>query len=147
MTGHFATISDTHLQELFDADPARGEAMTLEALGLYLDYSKNRVTDETMALLVQLAQESGLRGRIDAMFAGERINVSENRSVLHVALRMPRDAHLVVDGTDVVVEVHGSSIAWLGSPNRSAPGAGRATAGTGSATSSTWVSAVPTWAR
>lgn len=107
LTSHFDTLSDSHLRELFDADPARAEAMTLEVLGLYLDYSKNRVTHETMGLLVQLAQESGLRGRIDAMFAGERINVSEDRSVLHVALRMPRDAQLVVDGTDVVAEVHG----------------------------------------
>ena len=96
-----------HLRELFDADPGRGEALTLEALGLYLDYSKQRVTTDTLAALVELAEQSGLRDRIDAMFRGERINVSENRSVLHVALRMPRDATLVVDGTDVVAEVHG----------------------------------------
>ena len=84
------TIRDTHLRELFAADPERGERMTAEGVGLYLDYSKNRITDETLALLVELAEQSGLRERTDAMFAGDRINVSENRSVLHVALRMPR---------------------------------------------------------
>lgn len=103
---HFTSISSVHLRDLFEDDPARGESMATEALGLYLDYSKNRVTAETMALLVQLADESDLRGSIDAMFAGERINVSEDRSVLHVALRKPRGALLVVDGTDVVAEVH-----------------------------------------
>ncbi len=103
---HFQEVSGMHLREFFDDDPDRGERLILEAVGLYLDYSKNRVTDETMALLVQLAEESGLRGHIDAMFAGERINVSENRSVLHVALRMPGDVRLIVDGTDVVAEVH-----------------------------------------
>lgn len=103
---HFSAISNVHLRDLFDGDPGRGEAMTLETLGLYLDYSKNRVTAETMALLVELAEESGLRDNIDSMFAGKRINVSENRPVLHVALRMPRSAELVVDGTDVVAAVH-----------------------------------------
>jgi glucose-6-phosphate isomerase len=100
-------LADRHLRELFDADPGRGEALTLEALGLYLDYSKQRINTDTVAALVELAEQSGLRDHIDAMFRGERINVSENRSVLHVALRMPRDATLVVDGTDVVAEVHG----------------------------------------
>jgi glucose-6-phosphate isomerase len=103
---HHAEIGDRHLRELFAADPGRGERLTAEAVGLYLDYSKNRVTDETMRLLVELAEESGVAERRDAMFAGEHINVSEDRAVLHVALRMPADASLVVDGQDVVREVH-----------------------------------------
>ena len=103
---HHAELVGRHLRELFAEDPARGERLCAEAAGLYLDYSKNRITDETLGLLLQLAEQSGLERHRDAMFAGERINVSENRSVLHVALRMPKGASLVVDGTDVVVEVH-----------------------------------------
>ncbi len=103
---HFAEIEPLHLRELFARDPQRGERMTAEAAGLFLDYSKNRVTDETIALLLRLADESGLRERIDAMFRGDRINTTENRSVLHVALRMPRTESLIVDGVDVVAEVH-----------------------------------------
>jgi len=103
---HYAAIGGLHLRDLFAADPGRGERLTAQAEGIYLDYSKNRVTDETMALLVELATESGLPQRRDAMFAGEHINVSEDRAVLHVALRMPRTATLVVDGLDVVREVH-----------------------------------------
>ncbi len=103
---HHAEIAGLHLRELFAADPGRGERMCAEAAGIYLDYSKNRVTDETMRLLVELAAESGVPQRRDAMFRGERINVSEDRAVLHVALRMPRDASLVVDGADVVRQVH-----------------------------------------
>src|SRR5215468_6569046 len=103
---HHSEIAGRHLRELFAEDPGRGERLTAEAAGLYLDYSKNRVTDETLRLLLQLAEESGLEQRRDAMFAGERINVSENRSVLHVALRMPKDSSLVVDGVDVVAQVH-----------------------------------------
>jgi glucose-6-phosphate isomerase len=103
---HHGEIAGRTLRELFDADPGRGERLTAQAAGLYLDYSKNRVTDETMRLLVELAAESGVAGRRDAMFRGEHINVSENRAVLHVALRMPRDASLVVDGEDVVAQVH-----------------------------------------
>jgi glucose-6-phosphate isomerase len=103
---HYTDIGELHLRELFASDPHRGERMTAQAEGIYLDYSKNRVTDETMALLVELAEESGVPQRRDAMFAGEHINVSENRAVLHVALRMPADATLVVDGQDVVREVH-----------------------------------------
>jgi glucose-6-phosphate isomerase len=95
-----------HLRDMFAADEGRGERLVAEGAGLFLDYSKNRVTDETMALLIQLAEQAGLADRINAMFSGERINVSENRSVLHVALRMPRDEQLVVDGKDVVAEVH-----------------------------------------
>ncbi|HEY3955837.1 MAG TPA: glucose-6-phosphate isomerase [Streptosporangiaceae bacterium] len=103
---HHGEIAGRTLRELFDTDPGRGERLTAQAAGLYLDYSKNRVTDETMRLLVELAAESGVAGRRDAMFRGEHINVSENRAVLHVALRMPRDASLVVDGEDVVAQVH-----------------------------------------
>src|SRR5487761_1491022 len=103
---HYAEIAGRHLRELFAADPGRGERLTAEAAGLYLDYSKNRVTDETMRMLVDLATESGVPERRDAMFRGEHINVSEDRAVLHAALRMPRTTSLVVDGTDVVAQVH-----------------------------------------
>jgi glucose-6-phosphate isomerase len=103
---HYAEISGLHLRQLFADDPERGERLTVEGAGLYLDYSKNRVTDETLRLLIALAQESRLEERRDMMLRGERINVSENRSVLHVALRMPKDSSLVVDGVDVVAEVH-----------------------------------------
>jgi len=104
---HYADISGQHLRDLFAADPGRGERLTAEAVGIYLDYSKNRITDETLALLVQLAEESGVPEHRDAMFRGDHINVSENRAVLHTALRLPADATLVVDGQDVVAEVHG----------------------------------------
>src|ERR1700726_2719391 len=103
---HHAEMAGQHLRELFAADPERGERLTAEAAGLYLDYSKNRVTDETMSLLVELAAESGVAERRDAMFRGEHINVSEDRAVLHVALRMPATAALTVDGQDVVGDVH-----------------------------------------
>jgi glucose-6-phosphate isomerase len=103
---HRAAIADTSLRELFAADPTRGERLTAEGVGLYLDFSKNRITEETLALLLTLAEQTGLAERREAMFTGERINVSENRSVLHVALRMPRTASLMLDGVDVVGEVH-----------------------------------------
>jgi glucose-6-phosphate isomerase len=103
---HHAAIGRRHLRELFAEDPERGTRLTAEAAGLYLDYSKNRITDETVALLCELADESGVAVRREAMFSGERINVSEGRSVLHVALRMPRERSLVVDGVDVVKQVH-----------------------------------------
>jgi len=103
---HYAEISGLHLRDLFAADPGRGERLTAQAAGIYLDYSKNRVTDETMRLLVDLAAESGVPQWRDAMFRGEHINVSEDRAVLHVALRMPPTASLVVDGQDVVKDVH-----------------------------------------
>ncbi|MFA5885302.1 MAG: glucose-6-phosphate isomerase, partial [Acidimicrobiia bacterium] len=103
---HATEVRAQHLRDLFAADPARGDRMHAEVAGLYLDYSKHRITDATIALLVQLAEESGLREHIDAMFRGDHINVSEDRAVLHVALRMPRDASLGVDGVDVVAEVH-----------------------------------------
>jgi glucose-6-phosphate isomerase len=103
---HYSEISGRHLRELFAADPGRGERLTAEAAGLYLDYSKNRITDETLGLLLQLAEESGVAERRDAMMRGEAINVSEYRAVLHVALRMPKGSSLVVDGVDVVAQVH-----------------------------------------
>jgi glucose-6-phosphate isomerase len=103
---HYAEISGMHLRDLFASDPGRGERLTAQAAGIFLDYSKNRVTDETMRLLLELAAESGVPERRDAMFRGEHINVSENRAVLHVALRMPATAHLVVDGQDVIKDVH-----------------------------------------
>ena len=103
---HYEKIRDVHLRTLFGDDPQRGERFALEAAGLYFDYSKHRITAETMRLLLALAEESGLRGRIDAMFAGEKINVTEKRAVLHVALRAPRGATIMVDGKNVVPEVH-----------------------------------------
>jgi glucose-6-phosphate isomerase len=106
LEAHYAQAKALHLRKLFGDDPRRGERLTAEAVGIYLDYSKNRITDETLRLLLKLAEEARLRGRIDAMFRGDRINVTENRSVLHVALRAPKGERIVVDGVDVVPEVH-----------------------------------------
>src|SRR5215469_1946811 len=106
LASHYKNVSKLHLRELFADDTQRGERMSVEAIGLYLDYSKNRVTDETLRLLLQLAEESGLRARIGAMFSGEKINITENRAVLHTALRAPKDATILVDGRNVVPEVH-----------------------------------------
>ncbi len=103
---HYQAIRETHLRDLFAKDPKRGERMTVEGAGLFLDYSKNRVTDETIKLLISLAEESGLRDRIEAMFQGEKINVTEKRAVLHVALRAPASETIKVDGVNVVPEVH-----------------------------------------
>jgi glucose-6-phosphate isomerase len=103
---HYKKIGSVHLRQLFADDPQRGERLTLEACRLFLDYSKNRITDETMQLLLQLAEASGLRTRIDAMFRGDKINITEKRAVLHVALRAPRGEQIFVDGKDVVPEVH-----------------------------------------
>jgi glucose-6-phosphate isomerase len=103
---HYEEVRGRHLSELFAADATRGERLVAEGAGLFLDYSKNRITEETVELLAALAEQSGVRDRIEAMFTGERINVSEDRSVLHVALRMPRSASLLVDGVDVVKQVH-----------------------------------------
>ena len=103
---HYDQVRGLHLRQLFADDPKRGERMTAEAAGLFLDYSKNRITDETVTLLLQLAEESGLRPRIDAMFRGDKINVTEKRAVLHVALRAPKGASIVVDGENVVPQVH-----------------------------------------
>ena len=106
LQSHFGQIRGLHLRDLFSSDPGRGERMTAEGAGLFLDYSKNRVTDETLRLLRELANECGLRSRIDAMFSGEKINITENRAVLHVALRAPAGASIVVDGENVVPQVH-----------------------------------------
>jgi glucose-6-phosphate isomerase len=106
LEAHHQNVRELHLRKIFADDPRRGERMVAEAAGLYLDYSKNRITDETLKLLLQLAEESGLRARIDAMFRGEKINITEDRAVLHVALRAPRGASIVVDGENVVPQVH-----------------------------------------
>ena len=106
LLAHYQNVRELHLRTLFADDPTRGERMTVEAVGLFLDYSKNRVTDETLKLLVQLAGESGLRERIEAMFRGDKLNITENRAVLHVGLRAPKGASIVVDGENVVPKVH-----------------------------------------
>jgi glucose-6-phosphate isomerase len=103
---HFSTLGEVHLRELFDGDPQRGERLVAEGAGLFLDFSKNRVTDETLTLLGGLARERGVEERREAMFRGEHVNVSEDRAVLHTALRMPKDRSLIVDGVDVVAQVH-----------------------------------------
>jgi glucose-6-phosphate isomerase len=106
LQAHHEQIGAAHLRELFAADPERGERLTVDAVGLFVDYSKNRITDETVKLLIELARESGLESKIEAMFRGDKINFTEKRSVLHVALRAPKGASLIVDGVDVVAEVH-----------------------------------------
>src|SRR6516162_1354442 len=106
LAAHCRKIKPLHLRKLFAADPKRGQRLTAEAVGLFLDYSKNRITDQTVKLLLRLARESGLRERIDAMFRGDKINITERRAVLHVALRAPRGSSIVVDGNNVVPEVH-----------------------------------------
>jgi glucose-6-phosphate isomerase len=106
LTDHYAAMRKVHLRDLFADDPKRGERLTLEAAGICLDYSKNRIDDETLRMLVALAEQSGLRDRIDAMFRGDKINVTEDRAVLHVALRAPKGTSIVVDGKDVVPDVH-----------------------------------------
>ena len=106
LKAHYRKLQPIHLRELFDGDSRRGEKFTLDAVGVYLDYSKNRITEKTLQLLVELAKESGLRARIDAMFRGDKINITENRAVLHVALRAPRSASILVDGQNVIPDVH-----------------------------------------
>ena len=107
LAAHHKQIKNLHLRKLFATDPKRGERMTVDAAGLFLDYSKNRITNETLKLLLRLAEESGLRSQIKAMFKGDKINITENRAVLHVALRAPKDVVILVDGKNVVPEVHG----------------------------------------
>src|SRR5580704_13855797 len=131
---HYKKVGETHLRQLFADDPKRGERLTVEAVGLFLDYSKNRVTDETLNLLLQLAEEAGLRARIDAMFSGEKINITENRAVLHIALRAPKGASIVVDGENVVPQVHAvldkmsdSQTEFAGAIGRAIPVSGFAT--------------------
>ncbi|PKL81740.1 MAG: glucose-6-phosphate isomerase, partial [Ignavibacteriae bacterium HGW-Ignavibacteriae-3] len=106
LDSHYNKIREMHLRNLFTDDPDRGGRFNAEAAGIYLDYSKHRITGETMKLLIQLAGESGLRGKIDAMFAGEKINITEDRAVLHIALRTPRGKSIYLDGEDVVPKVH-----------------------------------------
>ena len=103
---HHKKVSRLHLRDLFASDPTRGERLTAEAVGIFLDYSKNRITDETLKVLIQLAEQSDLEGKVRAMFLGEKINITENRAVLHVALRAPRNASIMVDGKNVVPQVH-----------------------------------------
>jgi glucose-6-phosphate isomerase len=123
LQAHHTKVKELHLRQLFAEDPKRGERMTVEAAGLFLDYSKNRVTDETLKLLIQLAEESGLRERIEAMFRGDKINITENRAVLHVALRAPRGTSIVVDGENVVPGVHAVLDKMAGFSNRVRSGA------------------------
>src|SRR5258705_10117332 len=106
LQSHYKKVRNLHLRNLFADDPKRGDRMTAEAVGLFLDYSKNRITEETIKLLIELAEESGLQSRIGAMFRGEKINTTEKRAVLHVALRAPKGASIVVDGENVVRQVH-----------------------------------------
>ena len=106
LEAHYKDVSKLHLRELFGSDPKRGERMTAEAVGLYLDYSKNRITGDTLKLLLRVAESAGLQSRIDAMFRGEKINLTENRAVLHTALRAPRGTSIVVDGENVVPKIH-----------------------------------------
>ncbi len=139
LEAHHRQVGGEHLRQLFADDPSRGERMAAEAAGIYLDYSKNRVTDETLALLLRLADERGLRGRIDAMFRGEKINVTEERAVLHVALRAPQGASIVLDGRNVVPDVHAVLDRMADFANRVRDGAWKA--------SSTSASAAPTSGR
>ena len=118
LQAHYEKVRGQHLRDLFAADPKRGERMTAEGAGIFLDYSKNRITDETLKLLVQLAEESGLRQRTEAMFKGEKINITENRAVLHVALRAPKGTSIVLDGVNVVEEVHAVLDKMTGFANR-----------------------------
>jgi glucose-6-phosphate isomerase len=123
LAAHHKTVSNLHMRQLFADDPKRGERLGLEAVGLYLDYSKNRVTDETLKLLLQLAEESGLAAKRDAMFRGEKINITEKRAVLHVALRAPRGASILVDGKNVVPDVHATLDKMAGFSDRVRSGA------------------------
>lgn len=122
LEAHFAKVRDLHLRQLFADDPKRGQRLTAEALGIYFDYSKNRVTDETLKLLLQLAQECGLKERIDAMFKGDKINITEKRAVLHVALRAPKNQSIMVDGENVVPQVHAVLDKMAGFCNRVSSG-------------------------
>src|ERR1700751_5137038 len=123
LEAHYAKVRELHLRQLFADDPKRGERLALEAAGLYLDYSKNRVTNETLKLLLQLAEECGLRARIDAMFRGEKINITENRAVLHIALRAPSGTSIIVDGENVVPQVPTVLAKMAGFANRVRSGA------------------------
>jgi glucose-6-phosphate isomerase len=142
LEAHHRQMEGVHLRRLFADDPGRGERLVAEGAGVYLDYSKNRITDETLRLLLALADARGLRARIDAMFRGEKINVSEQRAVLHVALRAPEGGSIVVDGENVVPQVHAVLDAMADFCTRVRSGAW--TGHTGQRTSA---SAAPTWVR
>ena len=144
LEAHYGQVKDLSLRKLFADDPKRGERLTAEAVGIYLDYSKNRVTDETLRLLVQLAEECGLRERIDAMFRGDKINVTEKRAVLHVGPPRPQGTSIVVDGMNVVPEVHAVLDKMADFSDRVRSGAWKGHTGKRSATSSTSASAAPT---
>ena len=147
LAAHHQSVRELHLRQLFADDPKRGERMTAEAAGLYLDYSKNRITDETLKLLLQLADESGLRVRIDAMFRGEKINVTENRAVLHVALRAPKEHPSSLMARTSCPRSTPCSIRWLTSPTASGAGSGKAIPASAFATSLTSALAAPTSGR
>ena len=147
LEAHYSKIRDLHLRTLFTDDPTRVERMTLEAVGIYFDYSKNRITDETLTLLVQLAEESGLRDRIDAMFRGDKINVTEKRAVLHVALRAPKNHSIIVDGENVVPQAHAVLKKMTDFSNRLRSGQWKGHPASRSATSSISASAALTWGR
>ncbi len=147
LEAHRRTVGEVHLRELFAGDPGRGERLTAEAAGVFLDYSKNRITDETVALLIQLAEARGLRPRIDAMFRGEPVNVSERRAVLHVALRAPRGAAIEVDGDNVVPAVHDVLDRMATFVDRVRAGTWTGVRASGFAASSTSASADPTSGR
>src|SRR5262249_4949108 len=129
LAAHYKDIRGLHLRTLFADDGNRGERLTAEGAGIYLDYSKNRVTDETIALLLRLAETSGLRERIEAMFSGTKINVTENRAVLHTALRAPRGSSIVVDGKNVMPDVHAVLDAMADFSNRVRSGAWKGSTG------------------
>ncbi len=142
---HFAAVRDLHLRDLFASDPTRGERLAAEGAGVYLDYSKNRITDETLRLLLELARESGLAERTEAMFRGERINTTEDRSVLHVALRMPRGRPSSSTAATSSPTSTTCSTGWPPSRSAFARASGRDTPGSRSGTWSTSGSAAPTW--
>jgi glucose-6-phosphate isomerase len=145
LAAHQKQIAKMHLRDLFGKDPKRGEKLTASAAGLFLDYSKNRVTGQTLKLLTKLARQAGLRAKIDAMFRGEKINATEGRAVLHVALRAPRNATLTVDGKNVVPEVHAVLDKMAGFSNRIRSGAWTGHTGRPSRMSSTSALADLTW--
>lgn len=144
---HREELGQTHLRELFEADPERGTKYTLAAGDLHIDYAKHLVTDETLALLRELAAATGVAELRDAMFRGEKINITEDRAVLHTALRAPESAVVKVDGEDVVPEVHSVLRKMAAFSDRVRSGSGRATPASASRTSSTSASAAPTSAR
>ena len=147
LEAHHANMRGQRLRDLFSDDPTRGERMTAQAAGVFLDYSKNRIPDETLRLLIELAEESGLRAKIEAMFRGEKINMTENRAVLHVALRAPKGAAIIVDGVNVVPQVHAVLDKMADFANASEAASGKATPANAFATSSISASAAPTSGR